>query len=338
MRSLAAGLGVLALAAWPVTVHADDHATARAPDPWTALTKLDATPAQVEPSHTLARALSAGSVAAFYTTFGTWAYFAWYDHQERNPHFLIGGDGAFGVNTYAGGADKLGHFWANMVTTRLAIHMLRAGHWDETPAKAIAAGLSAVFFTIVEVKDGYFYQFSYSDETANLLGVAVGVALESSPRLDRLLDLRVEYRPSKEYLAILDGASGADVNSANVAEDYSGQTYLLALHLGEVGGLGERRWTRASRYLDAVIGYRTEHYKPDLRDPTFDRGDPTQVLSFGLSLNLQGAIDDLLAGHDGRRHVRAAAHALTEVFNPPFASFRPLEASRSTAAGRIVPE
>lgn len=333
-RSVMAALLGLAIATLPTRVHADD-----APPPATELPVLrPPPPPPSEPSHTLSRAVTAGSVAAVYTVFGGWAYYAWYYDQEPNPHFKIGGDGAFGVNTYAGGADKLGHFWANMAATRLAIHILRAGHWNENQARAIAAGSAAVFFTLVEVKDGYFYQFSYSDETANLLGAAVAVALESSPRLDGLFDIRVEYWPSKEYLEILRGAAGADVNSANVAEDYSGQIYLFALHLGEVGGLGERRWTRATRYIDAVVGYRTENYKPDLRDPTFSRGDPTQELSFGVSLNLQGVIDDMLAGHDRRRHVRAAAHALTEVFNPPFGSLRPLEVSRSTDAGRVVPE
>jgi hypothetical protein len=312
---------VLTVVAAPSVAHADD------PDPWTALPEVLDQPAPERDSHTLAKAVSAGSVAAFYTAFGTWAYFAWYYKKEYHP-FLLGGDGAFGVHTYAGGADKLGHFWANMVTTRLAIHMLRAGHWRDLEAEAIAGGIAAAFFTLVEVKDGYFYQFSYGDEIANLLGAAVAVALEAMPRVDRLFDIRVEYWPSEEYLAILDGAEGADVNSANVAEDYSGQTYLLALHLGEVHGLGEGKWTRVSRYIDAVAGFGTVHYKPDLNDGV-DRGMPTQELSIGLSLNLQGVFDDLLAGHDGRRHARAALHGVTEVFNPPFGSLR-VGASRST--------
>jgi hypothetical protein len=326
----------LAIAAAPALAHADEGGSV--PDPWTAVPAVLEAPPAHEHSTTLGKAGTAAAVGAFYGTFGTWAYFAWYYHQDRNPHFLVGGDGSFGVNTYAGGADKLGHFWANMTLTRLAYQILRAGHWDPLPAKAIAFGWAAAFFFVVEVKDGYFYQFSYGDELANLLGAGLAVAFESSPTLDRLFDVRVEYWPSKEYKAILDGAAGADVNSANVAEDYSGQTYLLALHLGAIHGLGERRWTRFTRYLDGVVGYRTEHYKPDLNDPMFERGRPTQELSLGLSLNLQGVIDDVLAGHGTRRHVRAAFHALTEVFNPPFGSLRGNVATRDTDPDNVIPE
>ena len=283
------------------------------------------------------RLVSGLTVAGLYAGFSAWAYIAWYrNHPEKDMHDF-GRDGWFGKNTYAGGADKLGHFWASMATTRLAVKIMRAGHWELDQASYIAAAWAAAFYTAVEVKDGYFYQFSYGDEVANLLGAAVAVALEMSPRLDDLVDIRVEYWPSPEYLAILDGAEGADVNSANVAEDYSGQTYLLALHLGEVYGLGDMKYGRPFRYIDGVVGFQTRHYKPDLHDPDFERGDPTQELSIGLSINLQGVFDDLLRGKDGRRHVRATLAGLTEVFNPPFGSLR-VGASRSTDAGMIIPE
>ena len=54
------------------------------------------------------------------------------------------------------------------------------------------------------------------------------------PALDRLIDLRVSYWPSPEYRSIVDGTfTGNDrINSVNIAEDYSGQTYFLAFHLG----------------------------------------------------------------------------------------------------------
>jgi hypothetical protein len=332
VRALALAVAIV-LAAAPGLARADE----RPSDPWAAVPDVLEQPPDGG-STTFARASTAAAVGAFYGAFGTWAYFAWYWHQERNPEFLVGGDGTFGVNTYAGGADKLGHFWANLALTRLSYQILRAGHWHPTAAHAISFGWSAAFFFVVEVKDGYFYQFSWGDEIANLLGAGLAVALDSSPALDRLIDFRVEYWPSTEYRAILDGAEGADVNSANVAEDYSGQTYLLALHLGAVHGLGEGKYTRISRYIDAVVGYRTEHYKPDLNDPMFERGRPTQELSLGLSLNLQGVIDDALAGHGARRHLRAFGHALTEVFNPPVGSVRGNLAERDTDPDNVIPE
>ena len=60
------------------------------------------------PDHRLRAALGVG---ALYAGFSTWAYLAWYRDVESLDEFGWGGDGWFGRNTYAGGADKLGHAW-----------------------------------------------------------------------------------------------------------------------------------------------------------------------------------------------------------------------------------
>ena len=46
-----------------------------------------------------------------------------------------------------------------------------------------------------------------------------------------MFDYRVEYWPSVAYRRQLDGGN------VNVAEDYSGETYLLAYHLGSIHSL-----------------------------------------------------------------------------------------------------
>ena len=76
--------------------------------------------------HKLAAALTLGGL---YAAFTTWTYFAWYRkgcRPEPKPckDFLWGKDGAFGANTYAGGADKLGHTWATLGLARLGTEML----------------------------------------------------------------------------------------------------------------------------------------------------------------------------------------------------------------------
>jgi hypothetical protein len=266
--------------------------------------------------------------AGLYTAVGTWAYFAWYYGVPPLPRFKVGGDGYFGLETYAGGSDKLGHLWANLLGTRLGFQILRAGGWGDKPAAAISAGLATVFFTAVEIKDGYYYQLSPGDVLANSLGAALGVAMDFYPRFDELFDLRVEYWPSDEYRAIVGGEAEAEINTVNVAEDYSGQIYLAALHLGAIGSLGERRWSPL-RWVDAVIGYHADNYKPDpLPDMEVER---TQRLFLGVSLNMQGVVDDLLAGDGWRSPVRKAGHAFFEIGNLPFTSAPLLETSRSSS-------
>jgi hypothetical protein len=58
------------------------------------------------------RALSALGLASAYAGFGFWTWFAWYRERPRLSHWSLGGDGGFGIDTYAGGADKLGHAWS----------------------------------------------------------------------------------------------------------------------------------------------------------------------------------------------------------------------------------
>jgi hypothetical protein len=263
------------------------------------------------------RILTAGALAGIYTGFGTWAYFAWYHGMPTRSEFTVAGDGYFGQRTYAGGADKLGHLWINLVGTRLGARLLRAGGWPRDQALLISAGLATAFFTVVEAKDGYYYQLSPGDLIGNLVGVALGAALERWPRLDALVDFRVEYWPSREYRAIVRGDAEAEINTLNIAEDYSGQTYLTALHLGAVGRLG--RW---SRYVDVVAGFGSDHYKPD---PIPAEQEPrTQRVFLGVSLNAQGVVDDLLRGP-----LRAAGHGVFEVMNAPYTSLPVADLSRS---------
>ena len=283
-----------------------------------------APPAEViheeEPTWTTGKIASAGGLAAFYTALTVWAYFAWYHDKPRHLTFQVNGDGAFGVDTYAGGADKLGHFWSNLMISRGTTELLIAGGWRPLPASLISSGLSLAFFTFVEVKDGYYYEFSTGDMIANAGGAALSALLINQPELDRLIDFRVEYLPTREYRA---GFSDGDVN---FAEDYSGQTYHLAVHLEGIPALREGRYTRWTRYVDLVGGFQAVNYKPDV-----DRME-SQHLFLGASLNLQTALADLI----GRRAERGRAsaghqigHFALEFVSVPYTTLRMVEASRS---------
>jgi hypothetical protein len=269
----------------------------------------------------VAAALTLGGL---YAGFTTWTYFAWYRKHKPLSEFAWGGDGWFGPRTYAGGADKLGHAWATMSLARLGTEMLHQwGGYSKLTSTLVATALSEALFLGVEVKDGFYYEFSYGDAAFDTLGAVAAVALSLSPRIDELFDFRVEYWPSKQYRRQFEGGN------VNIAEDYSGETYLVAFHLGGIHALRDARWGGWSRFVDVAVGYGTRGYKPDPPD-----GDPPhprhRELSFGLSLNVQGLSDWLLEGRS--KTARKLGHATFEVFN---FGYVPAYRSRSSPQGSV---
>lgn len=255
-------------------------------------------------SHKLAAGLT---LAGVYTGFTTWTYFAWYRKHKALKDFAWGGDGYFGPRTYAGGADKLGHAWATMSLARAGTEMLyQWGGYSRLTSTLVSTALSEALFLGVEVKDGFYYEFSYGDALFDSLGAAAAVALSLSPRLDELFDFRVEYWPSHEYRKQFDGGN------VNIAEDYSGETYLLAFHLGGIHPLRDASWGGWSRFVDLAVGFGTRGYKPS---PPPGELDPPhrQELSIGLSLNLQGVCDWLFEGRS--KPAQKIGHGVFEVFS-----------------------
>ena len=287
-------------------------------------------PAGNDGDHRLRSMLGLGGI---YASFATWMYFAWYHDQPRLSGFAVGGDGYFGETTYAGGSDKLGHAWANLALTRGGAELLRWGGWSRNSAALISASLSWSLFVFVEIKDGFYYQLSPGDLYANTVGAAFGVAQTRWPALDRLVDFRVAYWPSDEYRAIVNGTSTANdrVNSVNIAEDYSGQTYFLAFHLGAVPRpAATPRWLgRALDYVDVGVGFRATKYKPDPPDdPPYIR---RQRVFLGATIDLQRVVDRALGGRRSHaaRVTRTIGHGLLELLSPPASLVPIVQASRS---------
>lgn len=328
-RTVRRGAAAALLIAWlqhptaadPVTPDPPHHDPIAAPTPWIDLgTSPILAPSQAEAprDRKLAAALTLGGL---YAGFTTWTYFAWYRKHKPLSEFRWGGDGWFGTKTYAGGADKLGHAWAAMSLARAGTEMLHqwGGH-DRWTSTLVATALSELLFLGVEVKDGFYYEFSFGDAVGDTAGALAGLALSLSPRLDELFDFRVEYWPSQEYRRQFDGGN------VNVAEDYSGETYLLAFHLGGLHALRDARWGGWTRFVDVAVGFGTRGYKPDQPD-----GEPdyqhVQELSLGVSLNMQGLTDWLFDGRS--RPARKIGHGLFEVFNAPYAFVPVLQDSRT---------
>ena len=177
------------------------------------------------------------TVGGLYVGFSTWTYFAWYRHHKSLAEFKWGGDGFevlhpstyFGRYQYAGGSDKLGHAWSTMGLARATTETLvQLGGFDRRRSTLIGAGLADLLFFGVEVKDGFYYEFSYGDFIFDSIGAVLAIAMSLSPRFDEMFDLRVQYFPSAAYRAQLDHGN------VNIAEDYSGEIYLAAFHLGAI--------------------------------------------------------------------------------------------------------
>lgn len=266
---------------------------------------------------------SLGGTAGVYVSATTYMYFAWYHGQPDLPSFRFGGDGWFGEDTYAGGADKLGHAWSNLALSRLTGEILIWGGWEPWKAGLIGSGMTLALFTAFELKDAFYTEFSPGDAVFNGLGGALAFAMLAYPPLDALVDFRVEYLPSREYRDLLDGRrppdgpAGPRQASLNFVEDYSGQRYLLALHVGALPFLRGRAW---ARLVDVAVGYETRGYMPAPIDPAVRR---QRHLFLGLSVNLQGLVDLALSDRTGdlARRSRAAGRLAFELLNPPFGSW-----------------
>lgn len=188
-----------------------------------------------------------------------------------NSRFRTVNEGWFGQQTYSGGADKLGHFYMNYASTRL---FARAFEWCGNGAGQslrLAAGLTLGTFTAVEVLDGFSkkWRFSKEDVIMNAAGVGTALLLERNPELDRILDLRLLYRPSRE------NGTGFDPFG-----DYSGQTYLAVIKASGISALRNYSWLR---YVEVAVGYGTRGYS---NSAAAGSGHQSRNIYAGVSLNL----------------------------------------------------
>lgn len=266
------------------------------------------------PNAPLGRGLSVGLMLGLYVGMNTLAYLAWWKDSPPDQFEWIH-DGWFERNTYAGGADKLGHFWGNILMTRAAAGILEEGGWHPRTSSFAGAALSIGTFHLVEMRDGYSTGYSKNDMISNVAGAAVGVLFREVPVLDQMFDVRVEYKPTPLYFKKF------KKKGFNFTEDYTGMTFLFAYHLCSIP------WVEQSggilRFADFVLGYNARNYKPKPDDPYTMRYQDRFV---GVSLNLQRIVDELWMGERhpkwgesaGRTH--RFTHFATEFLNLPYTS------------------
>jgi hypothetical protein len=304
--------------------------------------------------HKLAAALT---LAGVYAGFIGWTYLAWYrlgcprsdnscpefrfsDPKKEGSWRVWTEEGWFGKNGYAGGADKLGHAWATLALARAGTEMLdQWGGYDRLTSAIVGTALSELLFLGVELRDGTSYVFSQGDFVFNTLGAGLAFAQSMWPSVDEAVDLRVEYFPSKAYRD-----RAAKNTDFDIAEDYSGQSYHLAFHLGALDRLRRWRYGSWSRFVDLTFGFESRGYKPDPLHKIdaaacMETGmgcdfDKERNLFFGLSLNAQGLFDVLLRGRS--EPLRKITHGGFEVFSIPYTTLRVGE--HSAVPDVIVPD
>jgi hypothetical protein len=265
---------------------------------------------------------AASLLGGAYAVFSIWMFVAWYRHHKPLAKYKWGGDGWLGAEGYAGAADKFGHAWATMGLARLGTVILHGwGGIAKRKASIISALLSETLFTGVEVRDGTYYEFSFSDLSGDTTGAVMALLLDNFPKLDKLFDFRVEYFPSRMYLRKLVGTSRCPPDRCsrwNIAEDYSGQNYLAAFHLAGIPAVMNTKHSTWARFVDVAAMFRSNDYRP-VPDPDL-AWTPKQEIALGLSFNAQGFFDWLLEGSKSGavENVRKVTHGVFEVANLPF--------------------
>jgi hypothetical protein len=263
------------------------------------------------------RRLSLAGIAATYLAVGALEYEIRFGGPVMASDFHYGGDGYFGPDTWAGGADKLGHAWASMTLTRGAMRILRTGGWKARQAAVLGAGMSWSLLLAHEIESGYAATFSPGNMVFNSLGALLGVALELSPRLDRLVDYQIEYWPSEDFLGPSNGGPVRRAPTVGPFEDFSGQNYILSFHIDALPG-ADVPWMGWSHYVDLVVGFHAEGYQPPPLDPGMMK---TQSLFVGVSLNTLSLLDLLVGRSIGVsnvwRNTSKVLHGIGEVITFP---------------------
>jgi hypothetical protein len=150
---------------------------------------------------------------------------SWKYRQTWTGKFTTINEGWFGKDTYAGGADKLGHFYTDYLLVRGLHHIYASYGYDESSALLNALIGSMAIRTTMEVADGYTtFKFSPQDLIANMSGSLTSYFLLQHPALDDAVGMSWTYLPSQEKL---DGK----VSWSSIDNDYNGSIYHLDLRL-----------------------------------------------------------------------------------------------------------
>ncbi len=205
---------------------------------------------EVDTSHPLA---VIGASAAVVALLGVWAVDAWW--SDGLKPFSWRDAGAFGQDTYAGGADKTGHAYSSYLMTHFTYGLYRALGMSKTHAAWWGAGATFLVSNWVELIDGFTeFGFEAGDVVANSFGVALGLLTKLSPTAASLIGFRISYVPSPDFLQ-------NDKSVLKWINDYTGMTYYLDVKGKGVFELMDRD-PGLLRYVQAGVAFNTDQYSP----------------------------------------------------------------------------
>lgn len=226
----------------------------------------------------------------------------WWKEGLTN-NFRTVNEGWFGQDTYAGGADKMGHLFFTYAGTRLLARGFE--ELGNDPERALWLGAATTFGTLlaVETIDGFAqrWRFSKEDMIMNAVGTGLGILFEKSPDLDKALDFRIQYWPSP---------AARRQGKTDPFGDYSGQTYLLVAKAAAVPAL---RQYPPLRYLELAVGYGTRGYEPNEGPDTIR----SRHGYLGISLNLAEILDDTLFKDSRHSRPQRITHQILEYVQVP---------------------
>jgi hypothetical protein len=213
------------------------------------ITVVEEQPVEDQANMWIVTGVSAGLVALL-LAWGTQAW--WEDGLEP---FTLSNGGGFGRDTYAGGADKVGHAYSTYMLTHAGAALYRALGMSRARAawySGIATFLLGNWFELI---DGFTdFGFEYGDVIANTVGAALGIVTQLYPELDETIGMRIAYVPSNDFLE-------NDKTVLKWINDYSGMTFYADVKLrglfrffGEDPGL--------ARFLLVGVVYGTRDYSP----------------------------------------------------------------------------
>jgi hypothetical protein len=163
--------------------------------------------------------VSAGCVALLLA----WGTQAWW--EDGLKPFRFRETGGFGRDTYAGGADKIGHAYSNYMLTHVGAALYRSLGMSRARAawySGIATFLLGNWFELI---DGFTdFGFEYGDVIANTVGAALGIVTQLYPELDETIGMRIAYVPSNDFL-------DNDKTLLKWINDYSGMSFYADVKL-----------------------------------------------------------------------------------------------------------
>lgn len=200
---------------------------------------------------------------------------AWKFTTKWSGSFRVMDEGWFGRETYAGGADKLGHMYTDFVLGRGLFYLYQAYHYSRKDSILYAFISGSIARTLMEVADGFTtYHFSYGDLLFNLLGSTSNALL----LLDE--DIADTFYMSWSYLSSSEAQAGYH-DPFDFSTDYSGMVFGLNADLYGLRRMAGSDSTSWADYTFVGINYYTRQF----RQPDQDKRERFVGMSYGIALH-----------------------------------------------------